>query len=93
MKKLTLLHWGAICMFAAAVTGMMPYALGNRPRTRPEMLGQAVGQLLVFAVGVGLVIMHFVRGKGKSRKRDRAGAEDEVKDRPAKKRQRPRSEP
>ena len=41
MKKQPLWFWGLLCLLVGAVIGV----IGPKPKNRPEMLGQATGQL------------------------------------------------
>jgi hypothetical protein len=61
-----LLQIGALCMFAGPVSYLLQqqvWPLG--PLVSANLKGQAAGALLIFVVGVGLVVAHFVRGRNR----------------------------
>lgn len=67
-KPFGLLQMGAICMFAGPFVYMLQqqlFPLGPlvTANLRGQAAGRAVASLLIFVVGVGLVIAHFVRRK------------------------------
>jgi hypothetical protein len=60
-KKLSLLQWGLICIFAGTMTQLVSPILQGPPRDRSELLGRSVAVLLILVVGLGMCVAHFVR--------------------------------
>jgi uncharacterized membrane protein len=65
-----LLQIGAICMFAAPLSYLLQqqfWPLGPlvTANLKGQAAGRAVASILIFVVGVGLVVAHFVRGRNR----------------------------
>lgn len=89
MKKQPLWFWGAMCIMGAGFAGVIPELAGMRARTRPEMLGRGLAQLLFVVLGIVLIVMHFVR-RGKTTRQDED--DEEVDERPRKPKKRAREQ-
>jgi hypothetical protein len=65
-----LLQIGALCLFAGPVSYLLQqqfWPLGPlvSANLKGQAAGRAAGALLIFAVGIGLVVAHFVRGRNR----------------------------
>lgn len=59
MKKITLWQWGLFCILGSIFSN----AVAGGGRTRAEIAGTACVVFLGYAVGIALIIAHFVRKK------------------------------
>lgn len=60
LRKISLLHWGLISIGASGVSGAaMP--VFHPPANSAEAAGRAAAQFLFVAVGIVLIVLHFVK--------------------------------
>lgn len=67
LKKVTLWQWGVIVIsagvFANATMMVLESPAASEAQRRGELLGRGVATLLFIALGIGLIVAHFVRKK------------------------------
>ncbi|MDQ3330551.1 MAG: hypothetical protein M3552_07850 [Planctomycetota bacterium] len=62
LRKISWLQWGLITIFAGLMSGVIG-SLQGPPKNKAEAAGRAAAALLIIVIGVGLIIVHFVRPK------------------------------
>ena len=60
LRTISLLHWGLISIGASGVSGAAMRVL-HPPANSAEAAGRAAAQLLLVAVGIVLIVVHFVK--------------------------------
>jgi len=61
VKQFPLWFWGFLCIFGGAMSKLVGDLVMKPPKTKAEAMGRATGQLIFIAIGVILIVVHFIR--------------------------------
>jgi hypothetical protein len=65
LRQMTLAQWGILCVLGGLASGALRSS--QPPANRAEAAGRATAVLIFVAIGVVLIVLHFVRGGGRAK--------------------------